>query len=306
MYKALTAFILVIYICCAGLKGLAQPNIKTGNAALNKAQDSLQILAKNILDAKGNGDRFASNATFVKTFVQALKQPDSFDFKFDSLSMISELKSPDNTFKIFSWFVPTDEGGFRFFGSIQMRAKDGKLNLLPLIDDTGHVVDSNAVMDAKKWFGSRYYEIIPVTSNTKEPYYVLLGWKGNSQKTSSKVIEILSFKDGLPVFGKAVFDGSKELLRKQRLIFTYHKLNSMTLRYDTKMKMIVSDHLAPYDPKMIGNYEFYASDSSFDGYSFVKGKLKLIENIQVNNDPDNQDELYIDPSRKDIPARKKF
>jgi hypothetical protein len=306
MYKALKAFIIVIYICWAGLNASAQQNIKSGDGELLKLQDSLISISKNILNAKQNTDRFAHNATFIKTLVQALKLPNAYNFKFDSLSMISVLKSPDDAFKIFSWFVPTDEGGFRYFGSIQQRAKDGKLNLLPLIDDTKHFVDSNAVTDHKRWFGSRYYEIVPVPGNLKDPYYVLLGWKGNSQKTSSKVIEVLSFKQGLPVFGKAVFEGSKDLQNQQRIIYTYHKLNSMTLRYDSKMKMIVLDHLAPYDPKMKGNYEFYASDSSFDGFTFVKGKLKLVENIEVNNDPDNQDELYIDPTRKDIPPKKKF
>ena len=80
----------------------------------------------------------------------------------------------------------------------------------------------------------------------------------------------------------------------------------MTLRFDKKVNMIVCDHLAPYDPAMAGNFEFYASDSSFDGYAISKGRLKLVENIELNNEPDDQDELYIDPSRKDIPVKKKF
>jgi hypothetical protein len=306
MYKALKAFILVFYICCAGFNAFAQQNVKTANPEFSRLHDSLLVISNHILNAKENADRFSHNATFIKTLVQTLKLPNSYDFSFDSLSMVSVLKSPDNTFKIFSWFVPTNEGGFRYFGSIQQRSKDGRLNLLSLVDGTEHFVDSNAVSDHKKWFGSRYYEMVPITANTKDPYYVLLGWKGNNQKTSSKVIEVLSFKQDMPVFGKAVFEGSKDLSSKQRIIYTYHKLNSMTLRYDTKMKMIVLDHLAPYDPKMQGNYEFYASDSSFDGFTITKGKLKLVENIEVNNDPDNQDELYIDPTRKDIPAKKKF
>lgn len=262
-------------------------------------------ISKRIMTAATDTIRFAHNANFIKTLVQALKVPEAYEADFDSLTMVSAIKSPDNAFRLFTWFVPTDEGSYRYFGAIQLKPKNGQLQLLPLIDDTQNFVDSNAVTDHKKWFGSRYYELVPLSAG-KEQFYALLGWKGNNRKTSSKVIEILSFKAGQPVFGRAVFEGAGDLTGKNRLIFTYNKVNSMTLRFDKKVNMIVSDHLAPYDPNMKGNFEFYASDSSFDGYSLNKGKLKLVENIEVHNDPDAQDELYIDPSRKDIPMKKKF
>ena len=302
MNKALTALFVTLYFCCAGLQSSAQ-QIAAGN--FWQYQDSLNRLSDVIMDSKENSARFEHNATFIKTFVQALKRPGSFDFPFDSLRMVSALKSPDNAFKLYTWFLPTDAGGFRYFGAIQIPSKTGALQLFPLIDNTDNFPDSNAVTDPKTWFGSRYYEVVPV-QHGKDTYYALLGWKGNSEKTTSKVIEILSLKNGSPVFGKAVFEHSNTLSTKNRLIFTYNKMNSMTLKYDKKVNMIVLDHLAPYDPAMAGNFEFYASDSSFDGYAISKGRLKLVENIELNNDPDNQDGLYIDPSRKDIPAKKKF
>jgi hypothetical protein len=301
MNKALKALILVIYLFCSGLPSRAQQNV---THTLTQLQDSLIGISDRIIAAKENTERFEHNAIFIKTLVQALKLPDAFDFPFDSLRMISVIKSPDNAFKLYTWFVPSNEGGFRYFGTIQMPSKN-KLQLFPLIDNTENIPDSNAVSDVKTWFGSRYYEIVPV-QNGKDTYYALLGWKGNNQKTTSKVIEILSFKSGTPVFGKAMFEQGGKLSGKNRLIFTYNKVNSMTLRFDKKVNMIVFDHLAPYDPAMMGNFEYYASDSSFDGYAISKGHLKLVENIEVNNDPDDQDALYIDPSRKDIPAKKKF
>jgi hypothetical protein len=306
MCKALRALMVTFYVCCAGASVQAQQTVKKANPALQTYQDSLQALSKSIAEAPDNGVRFTNNAAFIKTLVSALKVANSYNFAFDSLQMVSVIKSPDNAFKLFSWFLPTDEGGFRYFGAIQLQSKDGHLKLFPLIDDTQNFLDSNAVSDNKKWLGSRYYEIVPVLNNPNEPYYALLGWKGNDQKTTTKLIEILSFKAGAPVFGKAIFEGKHGLSSNKRIIFTYNKMNSMTLRYDPKVKMIVCDHLAPYDPKMQGNFEFYASDSSFDGYAISKGKLKLEEDIEVNNDPDKQDEFYIDPSRKDIPATKKF
>jgi hypothetical protein len=306
MLKGLTYSFIVTLLSCAGLMGFAQPGKQVAATTIVAKQDSLLRLSKEIFSAKSNQERFEKNAAFVKTLVTVLKAPNSFNLRFDSLQNISHVVSPDQTFKVFSWFVPTDDGGYRFFGSIQMRTADGSLKLFPLIDDTENFKDINAVTDNRKWFGSRYYEIIPITNPGKPSCYALLGWKGNSTKTSKKVIEILSFENAQPVFGKAIIDGQKDTPAKNRIVFEYNKLNSMTLHWDKAAGMIVLDHLAPFNPQMLGNYEYYASDLSFDGYKPAGGKLKLVENIDLKNDPNRQDDFYMDPKRKDIPTKKKF
>lgn len=80
----------------------------------------------------------------------------------------------------------------------------------------------------------------------------------------------------------------------------------MTLRMDKNENMIVFDHLAPFDPNMEGNFEYYASDSSFDGYRLIGGKLKLMENIELKNDPTDLDDFYVDPKMKNPPVVRKF
>lgn len=275
--------------------------------ALQRAQDSLIRISAAVLEATENPLRFEKNAQFIKTLVNALKTPGSFSFGFDSLKTISHVTSPDKAFRIFSWYVPTTEGGYRFFGAIQLNTKDGQLKLFPLIDESAAFIkDTNIISDNKKWFGARYYEIVPVINSGRQTYYALLGWKGNSSKTTKKVIEVLSFENGLPVMGKAVFEGIKGTPVQSRIVFEYNKLNSMTMRMDKVLNMIVFDHLVAFDPAMVGNYEFYASDSTFDGYRLLGGKLKLVENVQPKNDPDAKDELYIDPKNKNIPVTKKF
>lgn len=294
-------------VCCTLVSASAQHAFNTNNIpALNKFQDSLIALGTSLQEATNNTQRFDENAKFIKTLVTALKINGSFNYGFDSVKYFSTVKSPDKSFRIFSWAVPEDDGTYRFFGSIQMATADGSLKLFPLIDASADLTDTNEITSAKKWFGSRYYEIIPVVNSGKQTYYALLGWKGNNSKTSKKVIEILSFNKGEPVFGKGVFEGTKNTPLKNRVVFEYNRLNSMTLRLDKKAGMIVFDHLAPFSTDMTGNFEFYASDSSFDGYRPVGGKLKLTENIELNNDPNAKDELYIDPKSKGIPAQKKF
>jgi hypothetical protein len=307
MTRIYFSFLTTFLLSCTSFFGFAQLQPSTPNtAALKVFQDSLQKSSGRMYTAGNNLARFDENAKFIKLLVTALKTSMSFDFGFDSLKTISVVKSPDNSFRIFSWYIPTEEGTYRFFGTLQMATKDGSLKLYPLIDDTQNFKDDNQIGTNKQWYGARYYEIVPLITAGKKNAYVLLGWKGNSNKTSKKVIEILSFTEGGLQFGKPVFKGPAAAPVKNRIVFEYNKLNSMTLRLDPQQQMIVFDHLAPFDPNMVGNFEFYASDSSFDGYRLVGDQLKLQENVELNNDPNTADQFYIDPKRKDIPVTKKF
>ncbi|SHF46548.1 hypothetical protein [Pedobacter caeni] len=306
MVKASKPFLFVTILCCAMTTVYAQHSFNLTNIpGMTKYQDSLVSLGDRVQNAENNTERFALNAQFIKTLVNALKTPSSAGFPFDSLKRISILPSPDKTFRIFSWSLPLDDGTYRFFGAIQMATKDGKLKLYPLIDGTENLKDPNAITSNKNWYGANYYEIVPVTSGGKTPYYVLIGWKGNSAKTSKKLIDVLSFEKGEPVFGKAIFD-QKQNPGKNRMIFEYNKLNSMTITMEKSMNMIVFDHLAPFNPEMKGNFEYYASDLSFDGYKITGGKLKLVENVELKNAPNDKDEFYVDPKNKKIQPIKKL
>jgi hypothetical protein len=301
MKKVFKPFLILFLMSCAMTDAFAQ--LSRDTEVMNKYQDSLLKITRTLFSAPSNADRFAQNANFIKTLVSALKTPSSFDFGFDSLQTISVVKSPDNAFRIFSWYIPTAEGTYRFFGTIQMATKDGKLKLYPLIDQTDQIKDSNLITTGQQWYGARYYEIVPLIVSGQNTSYILLGWKGNTNKTSKKVIEVLSFKNDELQLGKAIFQGPENTAVKNRIVFEYNKLNSMTLRLDKKEQMIVFDHLAPFDPDMKGNFEYYASDSSFDGYRLVGNQLKLMENIELKNDPNAKDDFYIDPKPKEIPIK---
>lgn len=306
MYRFSKSFLILMLSGCVLTKVGAQPNTaKPNNAVLNKYQDSLTSTAAKIFSAAHNEERFDQNSKFIKTLVAALKTPSSFNYGFDSLKTITVLESPDHNFRIFSWYVPADDGTYRFFGTIQMATKDGRLKLYPLIDASFNMKDNNEITTGKNWYGARYYEIVPLIAASGTSY-ALLGWKGNNSKTSKKVIEILTFANDDIRFGKPVFQDSVGKAPKNRIVFEYNKLNSMTLRLDKTEGMIVFDHLAPFDPNMVGNYEYYASDSSFDGYRLVGDQLKLIENIELKNDPSVLDDFYVDPKSKNPPVTKKF
>ncbi|MBC7567030.1 MAG: hypothetical protein H7223_08680 [Pedobacter sp.] len=285
----------------------AQHSFQLNNGSIMaKFQDSLVKISDEVFTAQTTGTRFSRNAAFIKTLVNSLKTPTSFSYPFDSLKRLSIVKSPDNSFRIISWFIPLDDGSYRFFGTVQMATKDGRLKLYPLIDNTDNIFDANVILDNKNWYGARYYEIVPVIVNGRQPYYVLVGWKGNNTKTTKKVLDVLSFEKDQPIFGKPVFEGPKGSTAKNRIVFEYNKLNSMTLTFDNTINMIVFDHLAPFADDMVGNYQYYASDLSFDAYQILNGTLKLVENVELKNDPNNMDELYVDPKDKKTIAIKKL
>lgn len=307
MHKGLKAFLIFFSLCCASKDMQAQHSFTFNNGpVMFKYQDSLKIISAKTFDAESNTKRFMLNATFIKTLVNALKTPHSFHFDFDSLQKVSILKAPDNSFRIFTWYVPLDDGSYRFFGTIQMATADGKLKLHPLIDNTEQIKDLNTITGSKNWYGARYYEIVPVIVSGRQPFYTLIGWKGNNAKTTKKVIDVLSFEKGEPVFGKPVFEGLKGAGIKNRIIFEYNKMNSMTLTMDKSVNMIVFDHLAPFTAEMEGNFEYYASDLSFDAYKILNGKLKLVENVELKNEPNVMDEFYTDPTDKNTKPIKKL
>ena len=265
---------------------------------LRVAQDSLSAYSDSTVAVKDDVERIAYNTMFVKKLISALKTPHSFHFNFDSLANnVTFLKSPNQAFRIVTWSLPFADGSYKFYGTIQLATKDGSLKLIPLNDDTKNITDDNAITSQKNWFGARYYEIIPVTYPGKNPYYVLLGWKGNNNKTTKKVIEVLSFDKDQAIFGKSVFEIKKKANNRNRMVFEYNKMNTMTLTFDKQVNMIVFDHLAPYESNMEGNREYYVSDSSFDGYSISYPRLYFKENVELRNDASSLDELYSTPRK---------
>jgi len=289
--------LLIIGTLSFNLKAQQSPN------TLNVFQDTLIKISARAVTAQSDAQKLEINGGFVKTLVEALKVSNSFSYPFDSLKNVSIIKSPDQAFRILSWYVLLENGTYRYYGAIQMNTKSGPLKLYPLIDQTENLGDPNVITNNQKWFGARYYEIVPVTSGNRLPYYILLGWKGNTQITTKKVIDVLSFDKDKLNFGAPVFEG-KELKGKNRIIFEYAKSNAMTLKTDLKAGMIVFDHLASFDPEIKGKFEYYGSDGTFDGFKIIGGRLKLQEDITLNNDPNSSDEFYADPKKNVKPIRK--
>ena len=292
----------VVLICGLSLffltKTLGQPSGNNNQQHLMDFQDSLKQISYKMINDSIEPERYNASYKLIKTLVTALKIPYSFNFSFDSVKSISIQSSPDKRFRIFSWHVMNNDGSYRYYGTIQMNKPDGKLELLPLIDYTPtfkNPSDSTTTNDA--WFGAQYYKIISVLNSVPIPYYVLLGWKGNTVKSTKKIIEILYFKDGKAHFGMPVFDGDPDNSGKKRIIFEYDRKASMFLNDDPTINTIVFDHLAPPDPKLKGKFELYGPDFSYDGFKLVNGRWKFLPDLELKNNPTNQDDNFNDPKK---------
>jgi hypothetical protein len=138
-------------------------------------------------------------------------------------------------------------------------------------------------------------------------YYILLGWKGNTVKSTKKVIDVLSFNTaGEPVFGSAVFDGNGKT--RKRVVFEYARQASMLLRYVPEQNLIVFDHLAPPDAKQKNKPESFGPDLTYDGYKLKNGRWVYVEQLDMRNVADNAsitpDKDYVDPKQQALRDKK--
>ncbi|MFM6976720.1 MAG: hypothetical protein ACKOW2_07715 [Sphingobacteriaceae bacterium] len=265
---------------------------------LNTYQDSLISLSKDIVNKQLEPERYNANYLFIKTLVSALKEPKSFHYGFDSLKSVSIQTSPDQKFRVFSWHIMNKDGSYRYYGSIQMNTPDGKLKLFPLVDSGPFIKNAaDTTTSPNKWYGAQYYKIIPVAQPGEQSYYVLLGWKGNTVKSTKKVIEVLYFKDGQAYFGLPVFDANPDWTGKKRIIFEYGRDVSMLLNYQPAEQRIVFDHLAPINAEMKADFSKYGPDMTYDALQLFKGRWKYQQNLMLKNKPSEKDEQFNDPKK---------
>lgn len=264
----------------------------SGYSRILALQDSLVGLGRTMYNNPSEPERLQANFTFVKTLVSALRTPHSYDFPFDSLNMVSLLRSPDDRFRIFTWHLPLNDGSYLYYGTIQLNTPDGNLRMIPLLDKTYEIdTPETAVTSAADWYGAQYYRIIPLGGD-----YVLLGWKGHTPEVTQKVMEVLRFSGGGVQLGGTVFSGG-EGDRHTRIIYRFNRQASMYLDYHPAQQRILLDHLAPADPRDPDNYAQYGPDMTYDAWELANGRLVLSPDVEFINAPDGNDAFYNDPMK---------
>lgn len=267
-------------------------------------QTKLKPLVKQLYHSKTSDDQKKHNQELLKAFEEAIELDPKFNYAFDSLQKdIGILISPDNKFRIIHWNIPKNDGTHEYYGFIQSKfiTKKNKVEsvqIFPLTDKSAEIKNpDNAITDNNKWFGALYNKII-IKKTKSKTYYTLLGWDGNDKFSQKKIIEVLTFdpNNGTPKFGADIFNYEKKY--PKRIIFEYSATCSMSLKYSPKKDSIVFGHLAPTSPQLEGQFQYYCSDMSFDGFGFKKGKWSYGTNVNALNEKDENDKLYGDPTDK--------
>ncbi|HEY5407927.1 MAG TPA: hypothetical protein VIJ92_12605 [Ginsengibacter sp.] len=275
-----------------GNVGFAQMTSSERNM-LYKKEDSLKSFALQIIQGRTASERFTADSQFTKMFVRALKIKNSFYYPFDSLITISKLVPQDTSFKIFTWQMVINENLTRQHGAIQMRTDDGSLKLFPLIDKSDVMInEEDTIGNNFGWMGAVYYKIIEKQAFGKN-YYTLLGYIENTISSNKKVIEILTFNDGQPVFGGPNFsfqDNSVIKKYRARYIMEYKKNASPRLTYDPDQDMIIYEHLISESGEPQKKYT-YIPDGDYEGLSWRDGKWVHIQKVFTQKTPEGQEPL---------------
>lgn len=248
---------------------------------LKRKEDSLKVLAKNVIVEPETADRMRSDSLFVRTLVRALQVKNSFYYPLDSVLGIGKLYAPDSAFRIFSWSLSYDESYTRQRAAIQMRTKDGSLKLFPLRDFsefTDKPVDS--VRTRNNWIGAVYYNIIKTEYNGKA-YYTLFGFDDYSVRSNKKWIDVLSFDaNGQPQFGDD-FTFDKDSVKRdpqKRFYIEYKKDASTFVNYDPDLKLIIVDHLISETNEPDKPYT-YIPDGDQEGFAWKGGKWVHVDKV---------------------------
>jgi hypothetical protein len=258
---------------------------------LQNKEDSLKKFAYQILNGRNAESRFSADSQFTRTFVRALQIKNSFYYPFDSLISIAKVVPPDSTFKIFTWQLAINGDMIRQHGAIQMNTKDGSLQLFPLIDKTDLIKNiEDTVTSNRAWIGALYYKVIQEKAFGKT-YYTLLGFDDNNMVSDRKIIEILTFKNGQPVFGGPYFSFQNSGMHSgtmDRYVMEYKKNAGPKLSFDNGMDIIIFEHLVSETGEPKKKYT-YIPDGDYEGLKWKDGKWIHIEKIFNQITPEGQE-----------------
>lgn len=245
---------------------------------LPKSEDSLKILFRALAGDVVTESREEINSQILSVLKSALRNPESFDYPFDSLLFLGRIKSPDNKLRIFTWNYPLTGSRHNYSCILQYRDEGtAELNIFTLDQkETSKEKLEEDIFTPVNWYGALYYQVHPV-SYAGNTFYTLIGFNLDNIFTNTKLIDILTFDEGSPVFGYPMFRFGGEI--KKRVVFEYSAGVVMFLRYVPDRDMIVCDHLSPSSPGLKGQYRYYGPDFSYDGFRFSNGYWIYVPDI---------------------------
>ena len=253
---------------------------KVSTKVLNEYEDTLSSIAHTMMFGKNEKIREEANNGFTKELLEVLQYPNSYNYPFDSLKTISILQPEDKKFKLFNWILRKDDGRIDYYGYIVLPSKDNKKNKIIKLNNVSNNINENQIFKKDNWYGALYYKIIsPKKKNNK--YYTILGWDGNYEEKTQKIIDIIEINDKEAFFGKDIFIKNEN--KTFRVLIDYNKNTSVSVNYDNDKKRIVFDNLVPLKESYKEYNAYFVPDGSFNCFQYKNGKWIFYEDVDVRN-----------------------
>lgn len=274
------------------------------HAKLSNYEDTLALLSYAIVNDSLPEHRFGACREFILKLKTALKTDNSFQYKFDRIKSASIMYPPDSSFRLITWQLYVDKDEYRYYGAIQMDAEE--LQLFPLIDRSFDLESKGNLeqmtFESGKWYGALYYNMKEF-KGPQGKYYLVFGYDGYEFFNKRKVLDVLHFKNGKPVFGAPVFvyePENRPVYTKNRIMMQYSAEVGAKLNYDEAYEKVMLDHLIAM-PSPHGDVANYP-DGSYEGFELKKdGKWHHVSKVfhQVQAEPILPDPI-LDSRTKDI------
>ena len=253
---------------------------KVSIKVLNEYEDTLSSIAHTMMFNKNEKIREEANNGFTTELLEILQYPNSYNYPFDSLKTISILQPEDKKFKLFNWILRKDDGRIEYYGYIVLPSKDNKKNKIIKLNNVSNSINENQIFKNDNWYGALYYKII-CPKKKKNKYYTILGWDGNYEEKTQKIIDIIEINDKEAIFGKDIFIKNEN--KTFRVLIDYNKNTSVSVNYDNDKKRIVFDNLVPLKESYKEYNAYFVPDGSFNCFQYKNGKWIFYEDVDVRN-----------------------
>ncbi len=303
MISRLIQFFICMLLIATTVAAVAQVSERKDLTYFEMVEDSLNGLAQTVLRDSLQEHRLQADAQIRTLLGEALSVDNAFSFPFAGLKGISIQYPQDSTFRIFTWQLYFSESDYRYGGFLQTNI-DGS-EIYPLQDHSAEVrMPEYEVMNPDYWYGAVYYNI-KQAGKKKDRHYLLFGYDGYELFRKRKLVDVLVFKEGKPVFGAPLFEHGPGKV-KHRVVREYSAEVSTRLNYDDVMEMIMFDHLIGQNGPH-GEGLTYYPDGSYEAYKLERnGKWVHIEKVfdQVSEEAPRPSPI-LDNRKKDIFGRGK-
>jgi hypothetical protein len=242
-------------------------------------EQELSVLLDSLRGSNKNDRKEFWNKQFKTLIDQTLHEPTVFDLTFTKLRTLGVIDSPDKLVRIVNWNVEQEDGTQKYYAYVLHRntLKDTKHKVIELIDNSMMLTAKpEETLEATMWYGALYYQIIPVEKANKT-YYTVLGWDGGTRMSNTKLIDVMYFTGNSLKLGYPLFKSGSTTAK--RLFYEHSERSVMSLRYEPEYNRIIFDHLMPETPTMVGFYEFYVPDMSYDAFVLDNNRWVLREDV---------------------------